>query len=481
HAALRTRTKMFCDSPNDPLESEPNKNVCPVCLGHPGTLPVPNRAAILAVIRVGLALGGEIAPRIKFDRKNYFYPDLPKGYQISQYDEPIVGACVVHLPAADKDIRIRRVHLEEDAGRLVHEKGSTLVDFNRAGVPLMELVTEPDFSSAEEVVEFARYIQALLRYLHVSDADMEKGQLRVEANISVCRWVRGKAQESAKVEVKNLNSFRAVQRAIAYEIARQEKALKAREKVVAETRGWDEARGVTVSQRSKEEAHDYRYFPEPDITPIETASLVDLQEAARELPELPFAKRLRFQREYHLASAQADALVYEPALADFYEQAVSELKEWEQQQDKKLRAQSLQLLFNYLTSDLRGLMRDEGVSFKELRVAPAHFAELIDLIVQGKILSRQAKDILKKMLHTGELPSIILEREGLHTVRDAAALDTVVREVLQENPKAVADYRKGKTASVQFLVGKAMAKLKGRGDPNLLRDRFCAFLDQEGL
>ena len=463
HAELKTQTKMFCDCSNDPLERRPNVNVCPVCLAHPGTLPVPNKKAIEAVIKVGLALSGEVTPVSKFDRKNYFYPDLPKGYQISQYDQPIISGGKLH------NVRIRRIHLEEDTGRLQHAtsdmgQGTSLVDFNRAGVPLMELVTEPDVRSAEEAVRFAKELQLVLRYLGVSDADMEKGQMRVEANISL--------DMGTKVEVKNLNSFRAVGDAIEYETKRQRELLEKAEKIVQETRGWDEARRRTVHQRLKEEVHNYRYFPEPDIPPFETA-VFGIEELKRAMPELPSAKRERFGREYGLNSAQADLLVSEPPMARFFEEAVSELAEESPRKSASDPRQSaLVMLFNYLTSDLRGYMNETGVSFGDLKIDPENFADLVILTGEGKIGSRQAKDILRKMCEEGGDPREILEKEGLHTVSDTGELEKVVDEIIAANAEAVSNYKKGKTTVLQFLVGQAMGKLRGRGNPDTLRKLF---------
>jgi aspartyl-tRNA(Asn)/glutamyl-tRNA(Gln) amidotransferase subunit B len=462
HAELKTATKMFCDCSNDPLERRPNVNVCPVCLAHPGTLPVPNKKAIEAVIKVGLALGGDVAPVSKFDRKNYFYPDLPKGYQISQYDQPIISGGKLH------NVRIRRIHLEEDTGRLQHAtsdmgQGTSLVDFNRAGVPLMELVTEPDVRSAEEAVRFAKELQLILRYLGVSDADMEKGQMRVEANISL--------DMGTKVEVKNLNSFRAVGDAIEYETKRQRELLEKAEKIVQETRGWDEARRRTVHQRLKEEAHDYRYFPEPDIPPFESAAF-GVEEIRRTMPELPSAKRERFGREYGLSGAQADLLVSDPPAARFFEEAVSEL-------ESETKEKPIGALFNYLTSDLRGYMNETGTPFEELKIDPENFADLVILVAGEKIGSRQAKDILRKMCEEGGDPKEIVEREGFHTVSDAGELEKVVDEIIAANAEAVSNYKKGKTAALQFLVGQAMGKLRGRGNPDALRDIFLGKLKGE--
>ncbi|MDR3582133.1 MAG: Asp-tRNA(Asn)/Glu-tRNA(Gln) amidotransferase subunit GatB, partial [Candidatus Pacebacteria bacterium] len=359
HAELATHTKMFCDSLNDPDETRPNVNVCPVCMGHPGALPVPNRQAIEYVIKVGLALGSEVSGTTKFDRKNYFYPDLPKAYQISQYDKPIVKGGVL------RGVRITRVHLEEDTATLSHVGGVSLVDYNRSSVPLMELVTEPDLRSADEVVGFARELQRILRYLGVSDANMEKGQMRIEANISL--------NMGTKTEVKNINSFKAVHDAVEYEIARQEKALRAGEKLVQETRGWDEAKQSTFSQRSKEDAHDYRYFPEPDMPPFETTAF-DLAALAESLPELPAAKCARFMAEYGLDAKAADAMADEPLMADYFEAAVSEFRESVPNGDPAT-------IYNYLTSDLRGLMKQANVAFDAagvaaLKVGPEHLAHL---------------------------------------------------------------------------------------------------------
>jgi len=504
HAELKTRTKMFCDCRNDLDEKHPNINVCPICLGHPGTLPTINQDAVVAALKVGLALRGTVTPLAKFDRKNYFYPDLPKGYQISQYDAPLIAGGEIKLRQTGALIRIRRLHLEEDTGRLLHfsngagidvslaDKASknnsslsqkdlkgTLVDFNRAGVPLIELVTEPDFKNAEEVVEFAQYFQLILRYLRVSDADMEKGQLRVEANVSLGQWIRGVFREGRKVELKNLNSFRAVYDAIKFELRRQEEILRSGEKVVQETRGWNEAKQETISQRAKEEAHDYRYFPEPDLPFFET-KIFDLEALRAEIPELPYEKLERFMKEYALSEAQAWMLVKELPLADFYEAAASELEYRNQSvphSDKRTPVKNYieearRLLFNYLTSDLRGLMSEMDISWEELKITPEHLAHLVDLIVHGDIMSRGAKDILRKMAESGLDPEEILEQEGLYVVSEEAELHRVVEEVIEENPQAAEDYKKGKEASIQFLIGKAMAKLKGRGNPEKLRALF---------
>ncbi len=458
HAELKTRTKMFCDSLNDPDEQHPNRNVCPVCLAHPGTLPVPNKQAIECVIRMGLALGGRINEITKFDRKNYFYPDLPKGYQISQYDQPLVTGGTL------RNIRITRVHLEEDTATLGHAGRSvSLVDFNRSGVPLMELVTEPDFRSAEEVADFARELQLILRYLGVSDANMEKGQMRIEANVSL--------NMGTKVELKNINSFKAVHDAVEYELKRQEAALRAGEKIHQETRGWNEAGQKTFSQRFKEEAHDYRYFPEPDIPPFETKEF-EIDRLRNELPELPAQKRERFAKEYELDGKRVEMLITELELANFFEEAASELKEL-------LPIAHRQSLFNYLTSDLRGLMNAAGTGFAEIKILPEHLAHLAALAHENKITSRQVKDVMARMFETGLDPEDIVAQENIGMSSDTGEIEAVVMAVIAENVAAVHDYKKGKTASLQFLIGKAMAKLKGRASPEMLTDFLKRLLEAE--
>jgi len=460
HAELKTRTKMFCDSLNDPDERHPNVNVCPVCLAHPGTLPVANRQAIEDVIRVGLALGGAISETTKFDRKNYFYPDLPKGYQISQYDKPLV------LGGTLRNIRIRRVHLEEDTGTLSHANGASLVDYNRSGVPLMELVTEPDFRSADEVADFARELQLILRYLGVSDANMEKGQMRIEANVSL--------NMGTYTELKNINSFKAVHDAVEYELRRQEDAIKKGEKLVKETRGWNEVQQKTVSQRSKEEAHDYRYFPEPDLPLFETKEF-EIDRLRNELPELPEAKRKRFKDEYGLSDKQLELVIAEPELANFFEEASSELREL----DEAIYKTHASLILNYLTSDLRGLMNDAGIGFGGLKFNPENLAHLVLLVAKGSVTSRQAKDIIARMFETGADPEEIIKSENIGVSSDMGEIEAVVTAVIAENEAAVHDYKKGKTASLQFLIGKAMSKLKGRAKPDMLMDLLKRMLGND--
>jgi aspartyl-tRNA(Asn)/glutamyl-tRNA(Gln) amidotransferase subunit B len=444
---------MFCDSLNAPDEKHPNVNVCPVCMGHPGALPVPNRKAIEHVIKVGYALGGTPNAKSRFDRKNYFYPDLPKAYQISQSGQPLV------LGGTLKGVKINHIHLEEDAGKLVHddEGGGTLVDYNRASVPLMELVTEPDIHTAEDAVAFMKELQLILRYLGVSDADLERGQMRADANISISP----DDTLGTRAEVKNLNSFNSVFQAINYE--RQAELLDKGEKIKQETRGWDDAKQKSVSQRSKEEAQDYRYFPEPDIPPFETAVL-DLEAIKDSIPELPAKKRMRFAREYGLDERAADALAGDIALANYFEEAVSEFRE-------EIPDGAVATVYNYLTSDLRGLMNQTGVAFADVKMRPEHLASLAVLIEQKKITSRQAKDMLAKMFETGADPEEIMESENIG-IGDSDEVEAVVFAVIAENEAAVADYKKGKVASLQFLIGKAMGRLKGRARPDMLKEIF---------
>lgn len=460
HSELKTKSKMFCASPNNSDETRPNFNVCPVCLGHPGTLPVINEEAVKAVIKLGLAVAGKIPSISRFDRKSYFYPDLPKGYQISQYKQPLVEGGNLN------GVKITRVHLEEDVGRLVHSPDgkSSLVNFNRAGVPLMELVTEPDIKSGEEAVVFAKELQLILRYLGISEANMEKGQMRVEVNISLSQ----DNEMGTKVEIKNLNSFKSVKEAVDYEIKRQTEILEEGKQVIHETRGWDDVKRVTVSQRSKEKAHDYRYFPEPDLPPLDLAKF-NIKELKDSLPELPAAKRNRFKKEYGLTLAQAEILIEDNSIAGYFEEAAKELK---------LLASDYkpQVLFNYLTSDFFGLITEQGISLKESKINPRQLAELTGLIIENKISSRIAKDVLREMFLTGLNPKQIIKEKGLSQISDEAIIEKTIDEVIAENPAALQDYKKGKANALQFLIGQAMKKLKGQANPEILKNLFEKYL-----
>lgn len=494
HAELKTKSKMFCSCKNDPLEQHPNVNICPICLGHPGTLPVANEDAINKVIKVGLALGCTIPERSKFDRKNYFYPDLPKGYQISQYDAPLCREGYLDIPdfasdsrsvndkfqmtnARTKRIRITRVHLEEDTGRLVHPAGAdySLVDFNRAGVPLMELVTEPDIASSQEASSFAQELQLILRYLGASDADMEKGEMRVEANVSV--RPEGQEKLGTKVEVKNLNSFRAVEGAIEFEIKRQTGVLEAEQGVIQETRGWDDIKGETYSQREKESAHDYRYFPEPDLPPFRFAKEM-IESLKTQLPELPQQRRKRLLQEYDLSEKETEVFIQNKDLGEYFEKVISELgPKFSQGRLKRLT----KLSANYILSDLLGLLGGASVqgeprtiAFGKVRgrdflITPENFAELVLLIEEGKISSAIAKSVLKEMFANGKDPSQIIEDKGLSQIVDTASVENIAKDVISKNPKAVEDFKKGKENALQFLVGQMMASSKGTVNPETAR------------
>jgi len=486
HAELKTKTKMFCASKNDLDERHPNINICPICTGQPGTLPVINKEAVNHVIKVGLALGSKIAEITKWDRKNYFYPDLPKGYQISQYDEPICLGGELIIPGHDKKIRITRVHLEEDTGRLIHfgHVGHSLVDFNRAGVPLMELVTEPDLHSGEEASAFAQELQLILRYLGVSDANMEKGQMRVEANLSM--KPAGSEKLGVKVEVKNLNSFKAVRDAIDFEIKRQSELLKEGKKVVQETRGFDESKGKTFSQRMKEESHDYRYFPEPDLPPLKIDFSVALEIKAA-MPELPSQKRTRFKNNYGLQDGQTNILINNEKLANYFENVVSEFMNWDKDGlDKdsllspeldasphfieKERQEIINLSVNYLLSDFLGLLNEASAEVDDTKINAENFAEWVCLIHRNIITSRAAKEVLKEMWATGKDPSQVIREKDLVRVEDLGEIEKVAEKIIKESQAAVLDYKKGKIASLQFLIGQVMKETRGRANPETVSD-----------
>ncbi|MFA5925693.1 MAG: Asp-tRNA(Asn)/Glu-tRNA(Gln) amidotransferase subunit GatB [Parcubacteria group bacterium] len=457
HVELKTDSKMFCSCKNElGLDRIPNKNICPVCTGQPGALPVANEKAIEYVIRAGLALNCEIARISKFDRKNYFYPDLPKGYQISQYDQPLCGKGFLEI--GGKKIGITRIHLEEDTGKLIHQKGTdfSLVDFNRSGVPLMELVTEPEIESAEEAKNFCEELQLILRYMGISDADMEKGQMRCEANISIRK--EGDKNFGTKVEVKNLNSFRSVEKAIEYELGRQEKALENGEKIIQETRGWDEGKMQTFSQREKESAHDYRYFPEPDLPPLEFNDDY-IEKIKCELTELPAQKIERFRREYELSEYDAEMLARDKDLAEFFENSVSEACEICKGDGKIAK-----LTANYIISELKKYL-DGRNKITELKLTPENFGELMSIIFQGKINSSAAQIVLSEMVKTGADPSHVIAEKNLGQIEDDSEIGKIIEKVVSENPDPVEDYRKGKQAALQFLLGQVMKESRGKAEP----------------
>jgi aspartyl-tRNA(Asn)/glutamyl-tRNA(Gln) amidotransferase subunit B len=489
HVQLNTKTKLFCLDKNDPRASKPNFNVCPICLGSPGTLPVPNQEAIDKVLLVALALKAEINHLSKFDRKNYFYPNLPKGYQISQYDLPLAEGGFLVL-SGGKKVRIRRVHLEEDTGRMIHAGGVSLLDYNRAGVPLMELVTEPDLTSAQEASDFGKELQVLFRYLKVSEADMEKGQLRVEANISLQpkSEIRNPAADpspkpksetnsksripnsklGSKVELKNLNSFKCLREAIDYEIKRQADLLKAGKKVSQETRGWNEKRRRTFTQRVKETEADYRYFPEPDIPPIQTG-ITKLNQLKKSLPELPQERRERFMIEYRLPWSDAQVLVADKDKADFFESLISESQVWEKvtktpEIAREHRLELIRLAANYLINEVPKLAKGR-IDWASFKITPENLAEFVVLVHQGKVSSSGAQKLLAAMYETGAEPDHLIRDLALDQISDESELKLVAKQVVRENFQAVQDYKQGKKTALQFLVGQMMAATKGRANP----------------
>ncbi len=459
HAELKTQTKMFCDSKNDTDEKRPNVNICPVCMGYPGTLPVINKEAVKHILKVGIALGGEIADYTEFDRKNYFYPDIPKGYQISQYKHPLVKGGELN------GVKITRIHLEEDTARSSHDKGNySLVDFNRAGIPLMELVTEPVISSPEQASSFAKELQLLLQTLGVAEANMEKGEMRVEANISVSKTEKF----GTKVEVKNLNSFRAVERAIAYEVDRHISILEEGGKISQETRGWDETKEITFSQRAKEESHDYRYFPDPDLPKLVISEIPDLNPnlLKKEMPELPWEKRLRLMRDYDLSKEEAEVFVRSMNRGAYLDELSKVLK------DKY----KIKKAVNIITSDLAGLMnKDTSVSWDhtpiEDKVPISSIAGIADLYVSGAISSAAVKQVLAGVYFEGDKrePYEIAEEKGLFQKNDESELKTVVEKIISENQEVVAQYKAGKTTAIQFLVGQGMKATRGSANPEILK------------
>jgi aspartyl-tRNA(Asn)/glutamyl-tRNA(Gln) amidotransferase subunit B len=456
HVELDTASKMFCGCSAHAFGTPPNTHVCPICLGMPGTLPAMNERAVRYTVMTGLALHCAVQQHNVFARKNYFYPDLPKGYQISQYELPLCldGFLDIEVGDESRRVRILRVHLEEDTGKLTHVNGYSLVDFNRAGVPLMEIVSQADMRSAEETYAYVTRLRQLVRYLGVSSGDMEKGAMRCEVNLSL-RPV-GSQEFGTKVEVKNLNSFRSVRNAIAFEIERQTRLLEAGQPVAQVTMGWDEAAGVTREQRSKEEAHDYRYFPEPDLPPL------DLDpawiEAIRvDLPELPDARRDRFMADYGLSRYDANILVEDQPVADYFEQAV---------QAAGARV-SPKLISNWVTGELFRRMNEAGIGIDEVKVGPQDLVALIEMLQADDINQPAAKRTFGAMWETGRSAREIVEELGLKQISDAGQLAGVVSQVIQDHPDAVAQFRGGKETTIRFLIGQVMRATRGKANPQL--------------
>jgi len=461
HAELNTESKMFCGC-STAFGGAPNSNTCPICLGHPGVLPVANEQAIADTILLGLALNCEITPRSVFHRKNYFYPDMPKNFQISQYDIPLTrsGLLEIEMDGYTRRVGITRVHLEEDTGKSIHigESGRihgadfSLEDFNRAGIPLAEIVTEPDLRSPDEARTFMQLLRATLEYLEISDCKMEEGSLRCDANISVS--VDG--EMGTKVEIKNMNSFRSLSRALTYEEERQRFALDQGETLVQETRHWDDAAGITHPLRSKEEAFDYRYFPEPDLVPIEPdqAWVEDLR---GRLPELPAERQRRFREQYGLSSEIAAMLTGEKALADYFERAVE-------------TGQHPVELAKWIAGDLFALLKEAVVPIQACPLHPRGLGELVALVAQKIISGKMAKDVLKEAFDTGKGPKEIVEKKGLLQIADEGELASVVDEVIADNPDAAGDLREGKEQALKFLMGQVMKKTRGKANPEMASD-----------
>jgi aspartyl-tRNA(Asn)/glutamyl-tRNA(Gln) amidotransferase subunit B len=468
HAELQTRSKMFCSCQVvDPTQAEPNIAVCPVCAGMPGVLPVVNRQAVEYALRVALALHCQIAHTSIFARKNYFYPDLPKGYQISQYEQPLAthGYLTITTTHGERRIRIRRVHMEEDTGKLTHvsekdggEGSYSLVDLNRAGIPLLEIVSEPDLHTAEEVRVYAMALRSILRYLGVNSGDMQKGVLRIEPNVSV--RPAGSQELGTRTEIKNLNSFRALERAVAYEIERQTNCLRSSERVIQQTLGWDDIQGVTVPQRSKEEAHDYRYFPEPDLPPLVIDNAWIESERAK-LPELPADRQRRFQSQYGLNPYDAGVLVAEKMVADYFEQTVAAAPNI-----------SAKTIVNWLTGELFGLLNQAGASIEDIRISPTGLAGLLQMIEQGEINQNTAKAVLEEMFQSGQPAAEIAAERGLSQISDARAIAGFIRQVLAENKQQVSAYLSGKETISRWLFGQVMRLAKGRGNPQVIQEEL---------
>ncbi|MGO0122538.1 Asp-tRNA(Asn)/Glu-tRNA(Gln) amidotransferase subunit GatB [Desulfothermobacter acidiphilus] len=468
HVELKTESKIFCGC-RAAFGAEPNTHVCPVCLGLPGTLPVLNRRVVEYAIKAALALNCRITPYCKFDRKNYFYPDLPKNYQISQFDLPLAsdGYLVIPTSAGSKRVGIIRLHLEEDAGKLVHvgtgESAYTLVDYNRAGVPLIEIVSAPELSSPEEAKAYAEKLRQIMLYLGVSDCRMEEGSLRIDANISL-RPV-GSTELGVKTEIKNVNSFRSLMRALSYEIERHSEFLERGERIVQETRAWDEEKGITFPMRSKEEAHDYRYFPEPDLPPLVIAD--EWVESLRQtLPELPDARRQRLITEYGLPEPTASVLTATPEVADYFETALQHYPE-------------PRAVANWVTGELARCLNAAGLAITASPVTPQALAELLKLIDNGTISGKIAKDVFEEMFTSGRDPESIVKEKGLTQISDTEIIRQVVREVIQSHPKVVEDYRRGKEKALSFLVGQVMKATRGRANPAVVNQYLQEELKRE--
>ncbi|UFJ41039.1 Asp-tRNA(Asn)/Glu-tRNA(Gln) amidotransferase subunit GatB [Brevibacillus humidisoli] len=455
HAELSTNSKIFCGCPTE-FGAPPNTHTCPICLGHPGVLPVVNKQAVEFAMKAALALNCEISRETKFDRKNYFYPDLPKAYQISQYDQPIGknGWIEIEVNGEKKRIGINRLHLEEDAGKLTHSDygGGSLVDYNRVGVPLVEIVSEPDLRSPQEAKAYLEKLKAILQYTEVSDVKMEQGSLRCDANVSI-RPV-GQTELGTKTELKNMNSFRNVQLGLEYEVERQVEVVTSGGQVTQETRRWDEAGKKTIVMRSKEEAHDYRYFPDPDLVRMQIAE--EWIEAVKQsIPELPDARKARYIDKYGLSSEDAEVITIAKESADFFDRAVG-------------TGADPKAIANWLMGDLFGYLNANDLEFADLKLTPEGLGELVKLIEKGTISTKIAKTVFKEMLDSGKDPAAIVEEKGLVQISDEGALMKIVDEVIAANPQSVQDYQSGKKQAIGYLVGQVMKQTKGKANPPMV-------------
>ncbi len=460
HVQLKTRTKLFCGCAIQ-FGAQPNTQVCPICLGHPGSLPVLNRAAFELGLRAALALNCSIAPFTKFDRKNYFYPDLPKNYQISQYDLPFSSKGWVEIESGKK-VGITRAHLEEDAGKLIHEEKGTrsFIDLNRTGTPLVEIVTEPDMRSADEAYQYMNALRTILQYAGVSDCDMEKGELRCDINLSI--RPRGQETLGTKTEIKNLNSFKNAKSALEYEHARQIRVLEAGEKIVQSTLLWDAENGKTRLMRSKEEAHDYRYFPEPDLPPVRV-SQDWIDKVRAQIPELPAAKRLRFEKEYQLSDYDAKVLSFDRAMADFFEEAA------------KLSGKPKPVA-NWLVNELNKVLNEKKIEMSAVKMSPKSLVELIALVEGGKLTGASAKEVFSDIVESGKAPADVVQAKGLAKIADSGAIEGAAKAAIAANPKAVADFKSGKEAALKSLIGGIMKQTKGQADPKLAEEALRKLL-----
>jgi aspartyl-tRNA(Asn)/glutamyl-tRNA(Gln) amidotransferase subunit B len=455
HLQFSTESKAFCSCSTKFGES-PNSETCPVCLGFPGTLPVLNEEMFLGAIKVALALNCAIAEKMKFDRKNYYYPDLPKNFQISQYDKPLArhGFLEIHTEKGVKKIKIRRVHLEEDAGKLIHTDRYSLIDYNRAGIPLLEIVSEPDISSPEEAYAYLVSLKSLLRYLDVSDCNMEEGSLRCDANISLRK--EGSESLGVKTELKNMNSFKGVKNALDYEIKRQTSLLNDDEKIVQETRLWNADKGVTASMRSKEEAHDYRYFPEPDLVPF-TIDKKIVERISNEIPELPAMRQARFVSQYNIPEYDASVLTQEKKIADFFEETVKIYN-------------NPKGISNWIMGDVSGLLNEKNISIDQTHLTYANLAKMAKMVDKGTISVKIAKAILPDMVNTGYSPDALVREKGLSQMSNKDELENIINQIIKENTKTVNDYKSGKKNALIFLVGQVMKATGGKANPKMVNE-----------